>query len=383
MYEKEGTFNWCFTEVTKVKTGDKKVDQMANRFFTATMEFCKEIRSSYKSIAKALSSILCTENMSFPVNDEQIDNFVKNNCFEEKGCKKLSFFLDFESASELFKSEFSIHKKNTDSDVNVSMVTPVTESMEQKFDEVKSHPFPEKIKNYLTKLGIYDICLEQQSDEEAMDIDFSNVIVEAYFVLEEKLRNAIIIKSLIMEDGYSGYIESDSAKKTPRLPEIETDFSVFSNEPDREWYVNMKCISINAITDYEGAGLTKKEYEDIAVEYLGEMGKCISERLDSEPIIFDAYFEANTQSYEEISEVVEGIGKMIRFNLEIAQRLNMDLEHFPDEYLPFCIINVKKEPINTIMFFSDNLKLVEIPLTPLGVKVPMTLTRYYGKNNEI
>lgn len=45
MNEERYFFNWSCCELVKTKTGDKNVESETNKFFKATMDFCKEVRS--------------------------------------------------------------------------------------------------------------------------------------------------------------------------------------------------------------------------------------------------------------------------------------------------------------------------------------------------
>lgn len=382
MNEEKYFFNWSYCELVKTKTGDKNVDGEANRFFKATMDFCKDVRGAIKSYLEALAKVFMGQGYSeleMRVNGEMLDQYICYDYTEFDKKKRFTVFTDadFMQQNNIGRNIYTMPAKKHDPNVNVSMVLPVTESMEKKFDEMKQEPFPLYIKKYLTKLGIYDECLTIHLDEENVNIDFSNVIMMAYTVLEEKIGNGITMKFFFSDSGVVGFTESESSAQMGRLPEIEVDESVFTDEPDKKWYLNLSSILINPITDYEKAGMSRDEYESLAREYLGDYTEHLMQKVDSgKPFEIYAFANLNNICGEQILDIANGIRKCFLFNMEMAHRLEMDFENIPDEYQPHGVVGDKMEVFNSVFAFSSDFQLIEIPLMSQNDLWEMVMTRY-------
>lgn len=387
MNEERYFFNWSCCELVMTKTGDKAIDSEANKFFRATMDYCKEVRSNIRSYLEALASVLNGQGynaLEMRVKGEMLDQYICCDYEETDQKKRFTVFtdVDFMEQNNIGRNLYEVPAKKYDPNVKVSMILPVTESMEKKFEEIKQDPFPLYIKKYLTKLGIYEECLAIHLDEEDTDIDFMNVIMMAYTVLEEKIGSGVTMKFFFSDGGIVGFTESESSAEMGRLSEIEVDESIFTDEPDQKWYLNLSSICIHPITDYESAGMTREEYESLARAYLGDHTDALMRKIDSgNPFEVYAFTKRNHLCGEEILEMTDGIRKCFLFNMEMAQRLAIDLEDFPDAYQPHGFIDGEMEVFQSLFAFSRDFRLVEIPLMPMEDAWELVLTRYWGAEN--
>lgn len=73
---------------------------------------------------------------------------------------------------------------------------------------------------------------------------------------------------------------------------------------------------------------------------------------------------------------VDKIGEIYAANYEMAARAGVDIDELPTEYCPHIYIDGEMREIDNIMLLSEDFELVEIPLTPIELGVPIKLTKY-------
>lgn len=270
--------------------------------------------------------------------------------------------------------------KKYDSNLDVAMLSPLTEKMEEEFNKIKNEPFPLQIKEYLTELGIYDECLAIKLDEDRENVDFINVVKVAYDILSDKIGDGITIKLIISDGGYIYFTESESSKNLGRLPEIEVDKSFLLNMSDKKWHMNIASISIVPFTDYQSIGLERNEYEAIAYDYFGDDVKKLMYGIDEgEPFDIYVFAKFNKQSTSAILEMVEKIHKCFMFNMEMVKYMEISPEMLPDKFFPHGMEDGEMNIFYSIFIFSEDFQLVEIPLTPDSDEYNITFTRYYAE----
>lgn len=336
--------NWCFTLLIRKKTGDKKTDNAASKFFKETMNFYKDTRRSYRETSEAMRRIMGVSSAAGEsALSGMLDDTVKYRYVQTSNEHRLYFFGNYYMLDEILADSGELpFSELTEMGLSPGDVVHMTPELENKM-KANRLPFPAPIGNYFKILGVYDACVEIQNNENRENLGFANAVDAVYNSLPENIKNALTLRNVIS-------IGSNIAVSGTEQPEGEvTDSSVFKEAPDKRWY-----ISANSLYVDDGSSKTKS------------LRKCVS---------FDEVFVMA----DEILKAVERVGNALTENMNVSQE---KLEKEPERSLVFINMNGEPVPLNMLFAFSEDFELVEIPLTSKGAETPMHITKYYNYSDS-
>lgn len=401
---KDGVFNFSFTEIVVRKNGDPRIDAMNKKFCKETLAFMKNCKKDYKDYICGLTQIMAQQLTKEKNNGEIMYNGGIMYSYEKhKSETSIKCYMDNDMLMDIVGSNLlslSMEKAEKSgyhegilnmSDMPNELMSNIAEKRINEFFEIIGKPMVtsegtgyaldeklfedmispdsesrfENIEKVLSQKHIYRYIKALDVFDEAREyfenrvdyyfetgVDYYNVLNAAANTFSEKFKNdAISVRTVIFKDGYALILPGRDGLRE----ELVIDKSDLNDELSKKWYVNLREISILPFGAHD-------EENDITVSMPCEL-----------VLTFNSF-------YFPLEEVLKGIDKICKFyeaNCEMAEKAGLDVEKLPVKYRPHIYLNGKMQEVDNLMLLSDDFKLIEVPLSPIGTDAPIAFTRYY------